>query len=205
MPPETKAISLAGTPPAISMPGAEADLLRALYPLHDVILEYGTGGSTRLAASQVHSLVMGVESDRAWAEDLEAGIRRDHPEANLRLHWVDVGPTGKWGRPRNHSGWRGYHLYPLSVWDQPWFRHPDLVLVDGRFRVGCLLATLFRITRPVTLLFDDYADRAHYVAAVESFVQPVSVTGRMARFQLQPTPLPVERLAEITGLMSRPD
>lgn len=192
-------------PPAISMPQPEADLLASLYARHDVILEYGTGGSTRLAASQAHSLVMGVESDRAWAEDLEAGIRRDYPEANLRLHWVDVGPTGKWGRPRNDSGWRGYHLYPLSVWDQPWFRHPDLVLVDGRFRVGCLLATLFRITRPVTLLFDDYADRPHYAAAVEPFVRPVSVTGRMARFELQPTAFPVERLTEITGLMSLPD
>lgn len=192
-------------PPIISMPDAEADLVSALYAQHDVILEYGTGGSTRLAASQAHSLIMGVESDPAWASDLEAGIRRDFPQANLRMHWADIGPTGKWGQPRDEAAWRKFHLYPLSVWDQPWFRHPDLVLVDGRFRIGCLLATLFRITRPVTVLFDDYADRPQYAEVVESFVRPVSMTGRMARFALQPMPLPVERLAEITGLMSLPD
>lgn len=192
-------------PPAISMPPAEAGYLRELYAGHDVILEYGTGGSTRLAASQAHSLIMGVESDRAWAENLEAGIRRDHPQANLHMHWVDIGPTGKWGRPSNDSGWRGYHLYPLSVWDQPWFRHPDLVLIDGRFRVGCLLATLFRITRPITVLFDDYTNRPQYAQALEPFAQPVSSIGRMARFDLQPVTFPVEHLARITGLMSLPD
>ncbi len=191
--------------PAISMPEAETGLLRSLYASHDVILEYGTGGSTRLAASQPHSLIMGVESDRTWAADLEAGIRRDHPQANLRMLWVDIGPTGKWGRPRNESAWRRFHHYPLSVWDQPWFRHPDLVLIDGRFRAGCLLATLFRITRPVVVLFDDYADRPRTIAAVERFAVPTAITGRMARFDLRPTPFPVERLDEITGILSLPD
>lgn len=189
----------------VSMPAAEAEWLRAGYAAHDVILEYGTGGSTRLAAGQPHALIMGVESDRAWAEALEAGIRRDFPQAALRLHWADIGPTGKWGRPRNEAAWRRFHLYAQSVWDQPWFRHPDLVLIDGRFRAGCLLTVLFRITRPVTVLFDDYADRPQTRAAVEGFVQPERLIGRMAQFRLQPTPIPAARLTEIVGLLSEPD
>jgi hypothetical protein len=121
------------------------------------------------------------------------------------MHWADIGPTGKWGRPVNHKAWGRFHLYPLSVWDMPWFRHPDLILIDGRFRVGCLLTALYRIERPVTVLFDDYANRRHYVDAVETFVRPVEIVGRMARFELEPTPYPAARMAEITTLLSRLD
>lgn len=191
--------------PTVSMPAEERALVEATYAAHDVILEYGSGGSTMLAASQDHSLIMAVESDRAWADNLRAVIARDHPAAKVHIHWSDIGPTGKWGRPVGASGWARYHRYPLDVWDQPWFRQPDLVLIDGRFRVGCLLAVMARATRPVTVLFDDYANRPHYVSVVETFVRPVQVVGRMARFQITPGPLPPDRLTDIVAAMSRPD
>lgn len=191
--------------PSISMPASESALLRSLYAERDVVLEYGSGGSTILAAGQDHSLVMSVESDRAWAENLQAVLSRDFPKANVRLHWADIGPTKKWGRPADHKAWDRFHLYPLSVWNMPWFRHPDLILIDGRFRIGCLLAALYRIERPATVLFDDYANRPHYMKAIETFVRPVEIVGRMARFEIEPAPFPVSRMAEITGLMSRLD
>jgi len=191
--------------PSISMPAEESALLRQVYAEKDAILEYGSGGSTLLAASQPHSLVMSVESDRAWAENLQRVLDRDFPKADVRLHWTDIGPTGKWGRPTSQRAWQRFHLYPISVWDMPWFRHPDLILIDGRFRVGCLLTALFRIERPVTVLFDDYVNRPHYRRAVETFVRPVQTIGRMARFEIEPMPYPVGRMAEITGLLSLPD
>ncbi|MFT4149730.1 MAG: hypothetical protein QM656_05990 [Paracoccaceae bacterium] len=187
------------------MPERETALLKECYARKDVILEYGSGGSTLLAASQDHTLVMSVESDRAWADNMQQVLARDFPQANVRLHWADIGPTAKWGRPANQKSWQTFALYPLAVWDMPWFRQPDLILIDGRFRVGCLLAALYRSSRPVTILFDDYANRPHYVEAVETFVRPAEIVGRMARFEIEPAPYPVHRMAEITRLLSRPD
>lgn len=191
--------------PKITMPANETAMLRKHYAEHDVILEYGSGGSTLLAAGQDHRLVMSVESDRAWSDNMQKVLRRDYPQTNIRMHWEDIGRTGKWGRPVNHKAWRKFHRYPQAVWDMPWFTHPDLILIDGRFRVGCLLTALYRIERPVTILFDDYTTRRHYVEAVEKFVQPVEIAGRMAQFEIQPTAFPVDRMMEITDLLSRPD
>lgn len=191
--------------PEFTMPHAEQALVARLYAENDVILEYGSGGSTLLAAGQDHSLVMSVESDKAWAENMQAVLDRDFPKAKVKMHWADIGPTGDWGRPLTNRAWRKFALYPMGVWDRPWFRHPDLILIDGRFRIGCLLTALYRIERPVTVLFDDYASRKHYIKAVERFVKPVEIVDRMARFELEPTPYPVTRMGEITNLMTRVD
>jgi hypothetical protein len=62
---------------------------------------------------------------------------------------------------------------------------PDLVLIDGRFRVACLMTVLLRIQRPVRVLFDDYADRPKYQRA-EALVRPRRMIGRMAEFEVDP-------------------
>ncbi|TKW65546.1 MAG: glycosyltransferase family 2 protein [Paracoccus denitrificans] len=191
--------------PGVTLPDAEQALLEREYAQHDVILEYGSGGSTLLAAQQEHALVMSVESDAAWADNMRAVLQRDYPDAPVRIHTADIGPTKKWGRPANEQSWRKFPNYPMQVWDMDWFRHPDLILIDGRFRVGCFLNALFRIERPVTVLFDDYATGRHYAAAVEAFVKPRSIVGRMARFEIEPTALPPARLTEIISLILNPE
>ena len=63
-----------------------------------------------------------------------------------------------------------------------------MILVDGRFRVGCFLAAMTRIRRPTRLLFDDYAKR-DYRLVVERFQRPAAMIDRMAVFDLEPRPL----------------
>lgn len=181
-------------PPKLTLPAAEADLLIGEYARAGVILEYGTGGSTVLAGDAEGRTVFSVESDRDWLDDLAAWFAAHPPRAAVHLHHADVGPTGKWGAPTNNRAWARFHRYPLGVWEREDFVHPDLVLIDGRFRAGCLLATLFRIDRPVTVLFDDYTGRPGY-HAVERYVQPSELVGRMARFELTPMDMPRTDLA----------
>ena len=169
----------------LSLPPEEADLLRARYTAAKTILEYGSGGSTELAASLPSKLVIAVESDRNWALKLQLQLDQANLPSPAIVWHVDIGLTGRWGRPVSDEGWQKYHRYPLSVWSEPFFRHPDVVLVDGRFRAACMVATALRITRPVTLLFDDYADRPAY-HIVERLAAPVQVVGRMAEFHLHP-------------------
>jgi hypothetical protein len=169
----------------LTLPPREAALLSTEYARARVILEYGSGGSTLLAARQPGKLVFSVESDRRWAEDLQLGLDREAPPSPAVIYPVDIGPTGDWGRPRDDRAWRRFHRYPLAIWDEPFFRHPDVVLIDGRFRAACLVTVCLRITRPVTVLFDDYANRPAY-HAVERLARPAAIVGRMARFDLSP-------------------
>jgi hypothetical protein len=181
----------------LTFPPAEADLVRKCYAGASVILEYGSGGSTVLAAG-LGKKVVSVESDKDWAARLAARLEAA-PDAVV--HHVDIGPTGRWGmptRPRYHGR---FHRYALSVWDRPDIGEPDLVLIDGRFRSACLVAVMLRAKRPTTVLFDDYENRAHY-RGVEKLARKEEFVGRMARFTVTPGAIPPELLTEVIGWFS---
>lgn len=191
------------TRPELTLPAAEAEVLRAAYAQADVILEYGSGGSTVLAA-EMGKTVTSVESDQAWAQMMRDWFAANPPKGEVRIVWSDIGPTKEWGHPVDDSAWKQFPAYPLAVWDRPDFVHPDVVLVDGRFRMGCALAAAYRITRPIPLYYDDYASRPRH-HQIEAFLgTPTEITGRMARFDLTPTPIPADRLLRVIQLMTRP-
>ena len=190
--------------PKLTLPAAEGKAVAEAYAGAAVILEYGSGGSTVMAAEMSDKRVFSVESDAIWAAGVQAWLDGAGLAAAVNLHVVDIGPTGEWGAPVGDEGWRRYHHYPLSVWDRADFRHPDVVLIDGRFRAACLMATLLRITRPVTALFDDYKDRKFY-HPVEAFARPVAMVGRMARFELEPRVFPVNDITRIFDFFTRPN
>lgn len=189
--------------PELTMPEAEAGALRAAYDSAEVILEYGSGGSTVLAG-ELGKTVWSVESDQDWAAMMQGWFDANPTKGRVQMVPVDIGETREWGQPVDDSGWKSYARYPLSVWDMDGFTQPDVVLVDGRFRVGCALATAYRTQKPVTLLFDDYKHRER-LHVVERFIgQPLRFFGRMAQFEINPTPLPADRLLRVIQLMQRP-
>lgn len=191
--------------PELTLPEPEAALLRASYARADVILEYGSGGSTVLASEMPGKTVFSVESDPDWAQMMRDWLASNPPAPGTEVDiiWSDVGPTKDWGRPVDDSEWRRYSRYPLQVWQLKDFRHPDVVLVDGRFREGCALAAAFLAERPLTLLFDDYVGRQQY-HQVEEFLGQPEITGRMARFEITPQAIPPRRLLRIMQLTVRP-
>jgi hypothetical protein len=175
--------------PLLTLPEAEAAAVTAAYEKASVILEYGSGGSTALAASMPGKTVFSVESDARWAKGLRDWFAGHTPAAaKVVVHHADIGPTKKWGNPRATKHWNLFHDYPLSVWRLPDFEHPDVVLIDGRFRTACFLQVLFAISRPIIVLFDDYKVRPQY-HVVEQLAQPVRLHGNMAEFHLTPTVL----------------
>lgn len=167
---------------------AERQVLRQAYGAARVVLEYGSGGSTLVAARQRRT-VFSVESDAAWAAMMRDWFAQNPANARVHLHHVDVGPTAAWGRPVDASTAERWPDYALSVWQRDDFRHPDVVLIDGRFRTACFIATAAKITRPVTVLFDDYARRRSY-HRVEQVLAPSGIIGRMALFDLVPGLVP---------------
>jgi hypothetical protein len=91
-----------------------------------------------------------------------------------------------WGMPaytgRTARRVRRWANYPAAPWRylQSINQHPDLVLVDGRFRAACVLESLLNL-QPMSgwqILVDDYAGRPHY-HVVERFCD-MRLVGRMA-------------------------
>jgi len=190
--------------PKLTLPEAEAAALTEAYARAEVILEYGSGGSTAMAAEMPGKHVFSVESDADWLAMMRSWFDAHPPKAQLVLHHGDIGPTKEWGAPKDNAGFRQWPSYPIGVWDRPDFVQPDLVLIDGRFRAACFLTTLFRITKPVRLLWDDYTLRPGY-HLMERFCPPVRTIGRMAEFHLTPTAIPAEKLGLILTTYLRPN
>jgi hypothetical protein len=190
--------------PKLTMPDAEAMAVWTGYAGADVILEYGSGGSTVLGAEMPGKTIFSVESDATWLADMHSYFAENPPLATLHLHHGDIGPTKEWGFPKHDASYRKWHRYPLSVWELPEFLHPDLVFIDGRFRPACFLTALFRITRTTTVLWDDYIDRPNY-HIVEKLVKPITMIGRMALFEISPMAVPVDKLAWVLDTYLRPN
>ncbi len=188
--------------PELTMPEPEAALLRAAYGCADVILEYGSGGSTVMGA-ELGKTVFSIESDQEWAQMMRQWFTENPAPGAVDIIWSDVGETKEWGHPKTDAEWRRFARYPLEVWGLEEFRQPDVVLVDGRFRQGCALAASFMSAKPVDLYFDDYTRRKHYHVVEEYLGQP-EITGRMAHFRVTPQPIPPERLLQVVNLMQRP-
>ena len=189
--------------PVLTMPEDEAAEVARGYAAASVILEYGSGGSTVLAAEMPGKTVFSVESDAKWLGMMRRYFDQNPPLGQIILHHGKIGQTKAWGQPKTNALFRKWPGYPVGIWDLPGFVHPDVVLIDGRFRSACFLTTLFRITRPVTVLWDDYIDRPSY-HEVESLAKPVEMVGRMARFEVAPTPVPADQLAWIMDNFLRP-
>mgnify|MGYP005990199705 FL=1 len=154
-------------------------------------------------ASEMHDkLIFSVESDRNWAHNLQHYIDSQDLPSPAIMHFVDIGPVGAWGRPVDSKEWQKFHRYPLEIWDQPFFRHPDVVLIDGRFRAACLAITCLKIQRPVTILFDDYEGRPLY-HHVERLIGKPQMVGRMAVFEVEPAPITSQNITDMMSLMTQ--
>ena len=182
----------------LTLPSAAADAVRTAYAEANSVLEYGSGGSTVLGAELGVPHLFSVESDKGWSDRLGKALDKDFPDHTCRMHYADIGPTKEWGRPDGNSGFARYHGYAMSVWDREDFVPPDVVLIDGRFRVACFLTTLMRCQGKVTVLFDDYRGRPEY-HWIEALTAPVDFVDRMAVFKVERTSIPDELVTKVVG------
>lgn len=190
--------------PRLTFPADVAALLRDAYAGAGTVLEFGSGGSTVLAAEQPGTAVWSVESDPDRAAGMTRWFAAHPPAGKVVLHHVDIGPTRAWGRPSGARHAAGWPRYATSVWDLPGFRHPDVILVDGRFRLACALVAALKVERPAVLLFDDYVNRPQ-CHPLERLVRPARTCGRMAVFELSPISLPRDLIGLFAQSLTTPD
>lgn len=184
------------------MPEDEVALVTRSYEGARVILEYGSGGTTWIAARMAGKLVFSVETDQAWAYQLQHDLDAADTASPVVVYYSDIGETARWGRPvLTPDSWRLFHKAALDIWEEPFFRAPDVVLIDGRLRMACLVTVMLYTRKPVTVLFDDYADRPMY-QMVERLIKPAQVVGRMARFDVVPDMIAQSDMGFVVSLFS---
>src|SRR5215471_21461854 len=90
--------------------------------------------------------------------------------ASHRLHFIhiDLGPVRDWGIPSGESqirSWPKYYAAPYLRLDWEF----DLILIDGRFRVPCLLTAALCAPDGCRILIHDYRLRHNYSIAEKYF------------------------------------
>ena len=170
------------------------DFLHAQYSEAENILEYGSGGSSVLGLSLKKQLAA-VESDPEWLNRLKEYLISLDLISNFKGIYSNIGPTKEWGHPRKSGkNFQRFPSYALLPW-QTMNYAPDTILIDGRFRVACFIASAAMTKRPITILFDDYTDRPQYHVIEEIFAKDFSI-GRMGSFNIQPNSVSAARLCD---------
>lgn len=167
--------------PSLDAPGLSN--LRRRMENSKCYLEYGAGGSTILAANEYQiPAVISVDSDKSWVDKVVAATQHQ-PDNKTIVHYCNIGPVRDWGTPINLDCIDQFWRYSFVPWETATSNQlePDLVFIDGRFRVCSFLVTLLYAQEGTVILFDDYFDRPHYFIA-EQFCQLHSRHGRMAEF-----------------------
>jgi hypothetical protein len=161
---------MADTDFPVRMSSAEQELFSSLLETSRAFLEYGCGGSTLLALQHSMGFIASVDTDPEWIAKLKANERVSKAVASHRLHFihVDLGPVGEWGTPAGEKqirSWPKYYSIPYIRFDWEF----DLILVDGRFRVPCLLTAALCAPDGCRVLIHDYGFRHNYSVAEKYF------------------------------------
>ena len=141
-----------------------------LQPTTRTYVEWGSGGSTALVSELIVTgavpssfRAFSIESSTKWMDGLLARspqILQAMSKGQLKLVHGDMGATGFLGYPRHfnpddHARALGYVRLDKRLGG----RKADLVLVDGRFRLACMIEALAHLHKkahraPVLLLHD---------------------------------------------------
>lgn len=146
-----------------------------------VYFEFGLGGSTLIAAKMDNiERVAGIDSKKEWRDIVLSQIQK---KDKLDLRYIPMGECTRKGTPK---------VKDLEIWEQyPMSIHefdicPDLILIDGRFRMACIIQTILLSRKlglnPEILLHD--AQRPDY-KEVSDFCEEIQrVSGRGKEFLL---------------------
>jgi hypothetical protein len=164
------------------MSGDERGLFKSILGCSARYLEFGSGGSTYVAASLAKESVISIDSSSEWLESVRQACESEAGFSRLTLAHVDIGPTAEWGYPSDSSTrdrWPNYHR---NIWARPESSDADVYLVDGRFRVACFVQILLHSRRDALVMIHDFDARGEY-HVVREVAREIAVAGSLSVFQ----------------------
>ncbi len=120
--------------------------------------EYGVGLSTEWVFNHSKAEILSIETDEEWIKRVKKKSKFD---SRVSITHVDLGPVEIWGRPITYSKRHYFFDYVNAIWQTENFI-PDLILIDGRFRVACFLTALIKAMPKTKIIIDDYTNRSFY-------------------------------------------
>ena len=133
-------------------------------------LEFGLGGSTLRAIRKSEANIFCVESSTEWLNYMrEYSVIKLCEGERLTICMVDIGPTGLWGHPKPGNDALRFEEYSSKVFSLIDNEKVDLALVDGRFRVACVLMLIMRCGKNARLniMIHDFWSRDHYFVVLK--------------------------------------
>ena len=132
-------------------------------------LEFGSGGST-LLADKLCNRVTSVETDKSFIDGLLPYCRR------TKFIYVDFGDVVEYGHLKTKF------VPGIDYYTQPFSRgaNPDLILIDGRFRIATLSYCLLTSKPGTKILFDDF-QKSRY-ECLKKFPIPFRQLNEMCEF-----------------------
>lgn len=165
------------------MTDSERELFKKYLSQANEYYEFGAGGSTVWAVER-GLVAHGIESDLKWVMAL-----REKLGENCQTKFVDIGPTGDWGYPTSLLYADRFPHYSKAIWN---YELPfDLILVDGRFRVACVLSSveylLAKHPNPTTayIFIHDFWNRQNNYSAVLDFLECVEQSESAGVFKIK--------------------
>lgn len=166
----------------------ELALLQSAMRKSENYLEFGAGNSTCMAIKTINIRnITVVESDSVFWNDqmlTMPSVEKAYEAKRLKFILVDIGVTTHWGYPVNTTcinQWAMYHSCAFQT-DAPY----DLILVDGRFRVACILHACLSCTEGAQILIHDFFNRPVYWV-VRPFLKLEEQVDTMGLFSIKKT------------------
>ena len=160
------------------MTEAEKKLFYEAISDSNVILEFGSGGSTVYALEQGKK-VFSIESSKWFVRLMKKSpiIQNALKKGNLLYHQVQMGTTKECSVPLNSE--RGELYWKKSIetisststpividyWDKI-----DTIFIDGRYRVACALNALINFPNVNKFIIHDYTNRPQYHILEKFFI-----------------------------------
>ena len=161
------------------------------YLLHSTnYFEYGSGGSTYMAAGLPNIKHMcTVEADETWIDEMKMTsdeVKHRMENNTIQFYVIDINCDSTfWSYPKDVSKKDEWSKYPsaLTNYIRTHGMYPDFILVDGRFRVACVVKVLMELhdSQPI-IAIHDYADRECY-HVVEEFMDVLEQVDSLVVFR----------------------
>lgn len=165
---------------------AERELFFRYLEKSKVYFEFGSGGSTFKALNASIKQVYSVESSKSWYDNMcsYGFISKSMKSKRLNYMYVNTGETREWSYPvddKTRYLWPNYSR-AISTISSP--QSVDTVLVDGRFRVACVLMSILVCKPDTTIIIHDFWDRPNYHAVLE-FLEVIEQAGTLGVFKIK--------------------
>ena len=164
-----------------AMRDTEIALLACVLRCSSRYVEFGSGGSSILAAQLVHGEVICIDSSKDWLDKVVVTCVENGFTVPTTL-FANIGPVRAFGFP---SGTDHAHLWPnyhAEVWGRDRLTDADAYLVDGRFRIACFLQTMLRCDGNAVVLVHDFSSRPQY-HVMRAFAREVARADDLSVFQ----------------------